>query len=332
MRLTEDDLQTGYVQKFKDARYPKDIAKVIKQFCKDFGFPNYKEQDFNTFIDNNLYALQLECNQYNLSSNNPFFQFLVRYLEVNSDITPFINQTNWGILHNCISNGILTTKQLSFKCPATEEIKILLNKNLWGIKPSDDILYLIKLYNWFLEENLNRYVINGYVRAIFSKIDRDNKIDFKSTDNLDKLDNKIALINLTFFSQEIKQITENAQKRVGSSEYILSQLNAKRYKFNKDAAYRTPFESVDMIENQVEMLQDQVQENSETYKYENPGTDKDTDGTGKQDKYTKSYVRQVIAKSQPIIDTINKTYGNSYTSLSKSDLRDILNILSDNLE
>lgn len=336
MRLNEAGLQTEYVQKFKDAKYPKDKSKIIKEFCKNNGFPNYNEQDFNNFVDNNLYALQLECNTYNLSDNNPFFQFLKRYLEKNGNIKPFISD-NWNILHNCVSNGVLTTKQLSFRCPADEEIKILLNPNLWNIKPSSDILYLIKLYNWFLEENLNRYVINAYVRAVFSTYTQNakgqNKLNTNKTDNLNLLTNRISLINLTFFTDKIKTLSDDRKTRSDSDRRDLRQLMRMEDKGNNNTPYSATFQPVDMIENQVGMLREQVQENNVFDIDNNSDIESETNGQNKNQgqQYTRSEVNQVLYKSKPIIDAINKTYGNGYTNLSKADLRNILNILSDNI-
>ena len=116
-----------------------------------------------------MHALNLECFKYNLDKDNPFFQFLDIYSKQNGNIQPFLDKQNYSILHNCISNGVLDIKQLSFKCREVDQIRILVNPYLWQITPKSDILYLIKIYTWIVDENLDTFILNAYVKAAFSK-------------------------------------------------------------------------------------------------------------------------------------------------------------------
>ena len=67
--ILKEATDVSYVQKFKDAKEPDDISNIIKEFCKNSNFNNYNEIEWNSFIDNNLHALNLECFKYNLDKD-----------------------------------------------------------------------------------------------------------------------------------------------------------------------------------------------------------------------------------------------------------------------
>lgn len=332
MILTEaNDL--SYVQQFKNAKEPDEVADIIKEFCKSAGFNGYNEEEWNKFIDTNLNSLNIECNKYGLSKDNPFFGFLEKYTQQNGNITSFLVKENWNILHNCVSNGVLETKQLSFKCPEIEQVRILVNPNLWNISPKSDVLYLIKLYSWTIDQNLNTYILNAYVKAAFSEeVTLDNgKIDFEKPD-MNKIVNKVGLLKCLFFTDYINLLTEDKIKNTAKTPtLVLQELQKKILNIkSQNMLISHTFESVDLIEQQVGVLREQVQESHRDVdgRYQKTDTEDQNQKTEFGDRSAKFSNRErsnILSKSDSVINAIKSTFNTN----NKADIRDILKVLGD---
>lgn len=320
----------SYVQKFKDAENPSDIEKVLKEFCKSVGFAGYNEKEWNSFIGNNLNALYLECSKYGLSMDNPFFQFLNKYSQQNGNITPFVDRENYSILHNCVSNGVLETKQLSFTCPEVQQVRILVNRNLWNITPKSDILYLIKVYVWLIDENLNSYILNAYVKAAFSdQITTDSgKIDFKEPD-MNSTVNKIGLLKCLLFTDYVNSLSEDRIKNINKTPALALQEVQKRILSikNQNMLISKQFKPVDLIEQQIGTLRERAQESNRDVsgRYQQTDTEykKSEYGSNSNERFSVKQKAIINQKAKPIIDAIKTTYGVN----NLSDIKDILKVL-----
>ena len=331
--ILKEATDVSYVQKFKDAKEPDDISNIIKEFCKNSNFNNYNEIEWNSFIDNNLHALNLECFKYNLDKDNPFFQFLDIYSKQNGNIQPFLDKQNYSILHNCISGGVLDIKQLSFKCREVDQIRILVNPYLWQITPKSDILYLIKIYTWIVDENLDTFILNAYVKAAFSKrIELKNgKVHFNDP-KMNDLPNKIGLLKCLFFSDYIISLSEDKIKNNPKTPVLRLQEIQKNISNIKDSTSLVShkFESVDLIEKQVQLLKQPVQESGRGVDGQKQETDTDNKYYKIKDKnsdnlLTSKQKQQILLKSDPIINSIKSTY----QLKNKSDIKELLKILGD---
>ena len=332
MILTEaNDL--SFVQKFKEAKEPSDIIPIIQEFLGTCGFNGYTKDEYDNFVTINSNALYIECQKYTLSMENPFFMFIHEYSRQNGNITPFLSKDNWNILHNCVSNGILSEKQLSFKCPEIEQVRIIVNPYLWNMASKPDILYLLKVYSWAIDENLNNYVINAYVRAAFAdKVILDNgKIDYDEPD-LDKVVNKVGLLKCLFFTDYINVLSEEKIKNTAKTPAsTIEQIQKKVLSVkSQNMLVSHEFVSVDLIEQQIKVLRETVQESGRDVngRYQKTDTDKEKDTTQINklaDRFTAKEKSNILSKSDSIINAVKSTFGVK----NKSDIRDILKALGD---
>ena len=349
MRLVEaNDL--SFDDKFKNSKDILEQKDIIKEFCANAGFKNYVKQDWDEFIDGTFSTLVIECRHYGLSMDNPFFAFLNAYNNINGNIKVFNDIDTYNVLHNAVANGILDTKQISFTSAQNEQIRILINPNLWKLSNRNDTLYLIKLYDWFLESDLNRYILNAYVKAAFATKAEiiDNKLNFNTVD-FENPNTKLWLMRCVFFTEyindltalKIKQGLENLQGKNGSFEDsemplridFLEDIKAKIAPYNiqaglgNDPLSRNPFLNVNVIEQQVKTLRELVQESSEDITGRTQETDINLDdedtydeGDGLSPKQRAAIKRQ----QQPVIDAVMKTYNVN----NEADIKKVLKALS----
>lgn len=323
----------SYVQKFKDAQKNKDPElpiKLIKEFLKSCNFKNYNEEEYNKFVDTNSHTLYLECDIYSLSLENPFFKFLQEYSLKNSNISPFLIKENYNIVHNLIAKDIIETKQLANTCSVDKQIRILFNPNLWSIQSKNDINYLIKLFNWVLDTKINDYVLNYYVKILFSpeKITDYKNVDLKKI-NLDNFNTKQLFLRCLFFTDYINKIDDrnliNDDNKI--SEYFEGIRNNISKLADNAMFVSAKFRSVDEIEQAVKMLKENVQEGNRGL----DGKYRETDTNNKiTDKKTANNInptekRQILNKSAATIEAIKRDYGIT----DKQSIRDILKILGD---
>lgn len=335
MRLVEaNDL--SFVDKFKNSRDILEQKSLIKQFCATAGFKNYVKQDWDEFVDNTFSTLSIECKHYGLSLDNPFFAFLKEYNNRNGSIAVFKNIDTYNVLHNAVANGILSTKQIAFTSAQDEQIRILINPNLWKLSNRNDIVYLIKLYDWFLDSDLNRYILNAYVKAAFAPNFEisDHQLTFDNVD-FEKLGTKLWLMRCVFLTDYLNELSELKVKQGGmtSMKPVLDNLRKRLAQNNiqvglgGDPLSRDPFVNVNMIEQQIKTLRELVQESPEditgrTQETDtNPGEDDNYDeGDGLSAKQRAAIKRQ----QQPVIDAVKKTYNVN----NDVDIRKVLKAIS----
>lgn len=322
--ILKEAVDLSYVSKYKEISKKAnviDIALLVKDFLASCKFKNYEKNAYDEFVDNNISSLIIECNKYTLSMNNPFFQFLFYYAEKNSNIDPFINSSKYNILHNCVANHIINTKQLSFKDDYYNLILILENKNLWALSSESDILYLIKIYKWVLDTNMINYVTNAHLAALFKKL---------SINTEDKI--KQVLLKCLYFSDIIIKITDDKIKN--NKEDIDYYLN--NYQLSMKQIVETnllpsgQFISVDVIEESVGYLNDNLSANNRdttTGKYKNKDTinKKDT----KQDNNISTVAKnQILDKANDVMNFIKNTYNVN----NNVDIKKILSVIIDKLQ
>lgn len=318
MRLTEDN-DLSFNQRFKEAKNPSDVLPIIQEFCNMQGFPNYNKEEWDTFINNNLNSIYIECNKYGLSMDNPFFQFLHRYSQQNGTIKPFLDRNNYDLLHNCVSNRILDKKQLSFKCSEEQQVRILLNPHLWDTASKPDLLYLIKVYNWVLSEDLNRYIINKSVRAALSdNLERvDDKLKYDEPDFNDKK-SEIMLLKTLFCTKLINELEFKDVITVNNS--IKSMVE------NNGMLVSSPIMPADIVEQQIASLSERVQESRRgpNGKFQK-GTNQKGGGERGAERFSPNEKANILSKA----DKIKKSIISTYKINSAQDLRDILELFKD---
>lgn len=262
---------------------PSDIILLLELFAKEQNLPYINE--WSKFVTTNFSTLTKELDVFGLSKTNPFILFLNNYYMVNKNITPFLDKDKYNILHNCLSNNILSDKQVAFTCPENEQVRILVNKNLWSQKYSD-IKWLIKLW---VELGDDRYytILNKDVLEFF-------KDDIKRRDFL-------SLQKAVMFTSQIKRFKE---KEKDPTIKLLSKST-----IDNISAITDNFESLELIDEQVGLLSQDTQESPRGVKGQYQHTD--TDPNIKK------------AKEEPIdVEQANKTVDKLY--VDRKDFNDIL--------
>ena len=302
-------------QRFKSTTNPDEIIKIFKDFLRSANFKNYNEEKWNDFVDNNFDTLTIECQYYGLSMENPFFQFLKTYATKNESINVFVYGSRYKLLHNLVSDRYIESKQLSFKCPEDEQIRILLNPNLWRLS-NGDINYLIKLYVWFIDTDLNRYVINSWVKAGF----KDKFKTFKD---------KVALIKCCMFTNYIDELDKEKKAKNNDPKIPLKEFNDKLTKITGDNMLVSgKFMPINMIYHQVYLLKEGAQESNRGVDGQYQQTDVDNNvnsRTKKSDNFTRVEKIDLNKVKSNVLSDIKKNI-NSKLSTKYSD-EDVLDIL-----
>jgi hypothetical protein len=315
---------------------------VIKEFGKQSNMKGFNTADWESFVDNNYTTLIIECDYFGLSMDNPFMMFLNEYGNKNGNIKPFINIENYDLLHNLVSDRVLSIKQVSWTCPEEDQIRILVNPNLWNISSKDDVDWLIKTYCWFLEEDLNRVIKNSYVRAAFSKtvFDDLNNIN-KVVVDFNEKGNRETLIRALFFTQYINELSDSKLKlkiktTEDNNEYVSKEIEEVRNKIdsirNNNFLVSHQFENCDIIEQQIKVLNELVQESSRNSEGEYQSTDIDNNEDNNDDYLFKSNLNQqqkrfIQSKKTDIVNSLSNFLG----SRDRNFIRDALKYIGDNL-
>lgn len=305
-------------QRFKSTTNPDEIIKIFKDFLRSANFKNYDEEKWNDFVDNNFDTLTIECQYYGLSMENPFFQFLKTYATKNENIDPFVDDSKYKLLHNLVSDRYIESKQLSFKCPEDEQIRILLNPNLWKL-PNGDINYLIKLYVWFIDTDLNRYIINSWVKAGF-------KGKFKTFNDQTA---KIALIKCCMFTNYIDELDKEKKAKNDDPKIPLKEFNDKLTKITGDNMLVSgEFMPINMIYHQVYLLKEGAQESNRGVDGQYQQTDVDNNvnsSTKKWDNFTRVQKFDLNNIKSNVLSDIKKNINSKLgTKYSDEDVLDIL--------
>ena len=323
----------SYVQKFKDAQKNKDPElpiKLIKEFLKSCNFENYDEQEYNKFVDVNSHTLYLECNLFSLSLENPFFKFLHEYSTKNANIFPFLIKENYNVVHNLIAKDIITTKQLANTCSVNKQIRILFNPSLWSIQSKNDINYLIRLFNWVLDTDINDYILNYYVKILFSpeKITDYKNVDLKKI-NLDNFNTKQLFLRCLLFTDYINKTADrNSIRDKNEINEYFEDLRNKVHKLTDVTMFvSAKFNSVDEIEQAFKMLKENVQEGNRDLYNINRETDTNNQTTDKKtaNNINETEKRQILNKATSVIDALKKAYNIN----NKQSIKDLLKILGD---
>lgn len=355
------DKQTNWVERYRQAKNPSDVRMVIQEFLKTLNFKNYDETKFNKFVSTNLNSLWLECNKYGLSKDNPFFIFLQNYLGNNkTSIDVFFDQNKWDLLHNCVANDTLDENQLTFKSETKKQIRILFNPNLWNISPVSDIKFCIELYARIVDVNLNYFIKNGYVKAAFAEeaAAGDHASDHSAqlvAADMDDPTNTVGLLKCLFMTNYIEELDNNkvainAQSRQldnnGKSaiDEIRNHIKAIKDDKSKDLI-SGQLVSVDVIEHQYKILNENVQLSNTALDGKRQKTDtddnnkyyganaKDRKTADKQNITAKSYTYNENAKrflaSNNNYNDLLSAIKNAAGTNNKRDIKDILAALLD---
>lgn len=358
---TTDDKSTNWSELYKNNR--TDITKqwdAIKGFLSTLNLKGFDKNKIKNFVETNRSSLCLECDKYGLTKNNPFFIFLSQYLDTNNgDISPFLNKPDyWNIIHNCIANDIIDTKQLTFTCKEVMQPRILLNASLWKINPISDIFAVVKMYCDILDransESMNTDILNGYIKAAFSEQEITKKgqtlqvqVNMNSTTNVNKL------LKALFFTDELLNLSKEKifvndevdDKGILKINKVRQELNSKVSNVRLISSQINP---VDLIEEQGLLLSQNVQLSNRGVNDEKQQND-----TDKNNNYNKKYndenkvstkaknTNSVQAKKTMLkknndwrkgIDYLEKTFDVGNNKLDMVDtLQALIDLVKDNL-
>ena len=160
---------------------------------------------------------------------------------------------------------------------------------------------------------------------------KNGKVHFNDP-KMNDLPNKIGLLKCLFFSDYIISLSEDKIKNNPKTPVLRLQEIQKNISNIKDSTSLVShkFESVDLIEKQVQLLKQTVQESGR-------GVDGQKQETDIDDKYykindknsdnllTSKQKQQILLKSGPIINSIKSTY----QLKNKSDIKELLKMLGD---
>ena len=134
-----------------------------------------KEDEASLFVKANIRVIWDEFSKLGFSLDNPLLKFLQQYNKSKQTIKPFTIPENWMVIHNLYAKDILTEKQLDFTCSEIDKPKILLNDNFWNNVKDVDKEWYIETWEWCSSDEPNKYILNDYVRLIFSEVNiKDN--------------------------------------------------------------------------------------------------------------------------------------------------------------
>lgn len=325
--VEETDL--SYDRSYKQTSDINEIKKIFNEFFLDNISSNADE--VKRFVDTNMAALGQEARKYSLSMDNPFMLFLKKYRDKNGNLKPFLDNSDiYGVLHNCVSQGIINEKELAFTCPEKDQIRILMNPNLYNITPISDIRYLISLYSDVLEKNMNSFITNAYVKAAFAdKIKNDGNVTYKYSD-MNSLNNKQKLLRALLFTDAIDELSDDKVK-IDNKEESIDKARKKINSINDKFLVSAPFIAVDLIEHQAKLLRELVQQGSRDEAGRKQQTDidkKDTNNanqalTPKQQNYYRS-------RSSDLLKNLRKQFPDEPLSSAK-DVSNLLKKIADSI-
>ena len=149
---------------------------------------------------------------------------------------------------------------------------------------------------------------------------------------MNDLPNKIGLLKCLFFSDYIISLSEDKIKNNPKTPVLSLQEIQKNISNIKDSTSLVShkFESVDLIEKQVQLLKQTVQESGRGVDGQKQETDIDNKYYKIKDKnsdnlLTSKQKQQILLKSDPVINSIKSTY----QLKNKSDIKELLKMLGD---
>ena len=192
-----EKITISYFDDFKDKQ---DLVDRWRNYFLKLGMVT-DTTSWDRFLDVNTQNLYIEAKYYGLPQDeknlirNPFFAFLKLFEDRNKQID--ILTEKYTAIHNMVSNGVLSEKQISDTCPEDQQIRILFNKYLYQ-NNINDFWYLIRTYEWILDNKIDNIVNNKFILNALNTIsDENNK--------------KIVLIRLTFFTDRLKKAMEETK-------------------------------------------------------------------------------------------------------------------------
>lgn len=253
---------------------------------------------------------------YGLNTNNPFFVFFQEYYKKNTNLEPFYNEVNLNILNDMVYRGFLDVRQLSFRIADEYRVRILINPSLW-IHTREQIEYYIKMYQWFLQNDMNKYIQNIYIRAAFKTseaghVDNNGVITNRYGADEDRpvekvdIDMNIAVRRACFYTNYIAAICDIAEKTgkdmkkfYNQAAQLINQLSELRSRSDK-FDYSTPIISTADLKQQFGLLKEYTIESF-----------RDTSG-----RYQKNDVENAKGDDKSNFNnsktTSKQTYANSY--------------------
>ena len=138
------------------------------------------------FVKANIGTLTKEVNAYGLDAANPFFTFLKKYKEINGAITIFNDAAKYNALHNLLAKNIIDETQLRDTCTKEKQMPILCNNSLWD-NSSDDIIWLVNTYAWFMNSGWGGMQITDAAILDLLKEVGETKLTYEVRSNLRKL-------------------------------------------------------------------------------------------------------------------------------------------------
>ena len=323
MTPEEINSQQSVTDRFKNAESLEESEQILSTFLFDNKVIDDKTQ-CDKFVDINITVLTIECNTYGVSMDNPFFTFLNKYYVQNKrSIEAFFNTENYRVLHNVVADGIISTKQLAFTCAEGEQVRILVNPSLWAISAKDDIRWLIKTYVWFLEERLNSFVINVFVRSLFVAPEKIGDRGAFLHVNLDTKENRQTLLKCLLFTDFIQQVCDKRAQPGDNSDFVELQQRLSTIKNNSVMLVSSPLKPADLIEHQIKLLNELAQESprningrqQQTDVAQNQKIDRESDNLSRQD------ARLANIKTKDILEFAKQQFNTTDISFVKALLK-----------
>lgn len=316
MNILVEASDLSFNDKFKKAS-SDEVDDVIFQFLKTI-LANIPDEQLKEFVRKNISLLYSECKRYTLSEDNPFIIYLNKYNKKNGNIDPFLSYENYAFIHNLLANRKINEKQLAFNCPEDEQIRILLNPNLF-LETNSDKNYLVDIYSYILSANLNNYIKNDFIKSIFNG------------QNLKDITSKIELLMLLYFTDYLQTVNDNGIKsdKLSKEEIAIIQEEAKN-KIQNKALVSSKFISVDLIEHQFKLLSELTQESSRDEYGKQQQTDIDNkskeEKSSVNDRWNEGQKRTIRSKIADIKKSFETIY-NDGEIMSRQDFKDLLNAI-----
>lgn len=333
IKLTEAT-DTTFQDRFSQAN-SSEMNDLFKEFFAANQFPGYNEDTYSKFVDSVSPLLYSECKKYTLSMDNPFMQYIKRYATQNGNIDPLLKYDNYAFIHNLIANNIVTEKQLAGTCPENEQIRLLVNPNLFNVASDSDKLYLIQVYDYILSNNLNSYVNNAYVKAIFSDV---KDLNDKTKEEIAKVDlnkHKLDLIDLIYFTNYIREISDRGIKQSDTNKgELIKLITDARSVYDPKRIVSAPLKDVNIIENQFKLLKDLTQEGQRADNGQYQRTDvenKDQENNkNRSNQISAQEKRAILSKASDIKKGFESVYNNNQR-ISNADFKKLLKTIYDEI-
>lgn len=284
--MSPNEIKKITINDFNNFSSKDDLINKWLEYFQSIGLAIDDIDNWRDFINVNSHSLYLEAKYYGLDRTNPFFAFLSKFIQLNKAIN--ILTELYNTLHNLVARGSIAEKQLSFTCPEDEQIRVLVNKNLYKNNPND-FKYLIRCYNWLLELDIERDIKNKYIVDCFKE---QNKVN----DNL-------VLIRNIFFSDAITKFMTSDKSQDNKNVLVDSLFK----NHAEDSLISTSLISCDTIEQNIKWLNENVQESGRNIngQYQQ----KESDKNAGQNKNSKIYmspneIKTLKDKITPVLDSL----------------------------